>query len=118
MKVRFANNIPTVKELAELCGGRLIGDGECAVTSVCTDSREADGDTLFCAMRGERVDGHDYMQKAASLGCAAFLCERIPEDMSAVPYAAIVVPDTVKALGKLAKARREGELSGLPVTAV
>ena len=111
-------NLQTLADMAD--GERICHDlpSEPPIHYVCTDSREADGDTLFCAMRGERVDGHDYMQKAASLGCAAFLCERIPEDMSAVPYAAIVVPDTVKALGKLAKARREGELSGLPVTAV
>ena len=89
-----------------------------AVTHVCTDSREADVNTLFCAIRGERVDGHDYIPKAASLGCSAFLCERLPEEMPTIGWGAIEVPDTVEALGRLAAARRAGELSELAVTAV
>ncbi len=91
-----------------------------ALTHICTDSREADGNTLFCTIRGERVDGHDYMAKAASLGCTAFLCEHlpVPEEMPAMAWAAILVPDTVEALGRLANSRREGDLRALPVVAV
>ena len=110
-----------VKTLARMAGGELILRGlpsETVVTHICTDSREADGNTLFCAIRGERVDGHDYMTKTASLGCTAFLCERLPAEAPAVAYAAIVVPDTVEALSRLARARREEELSALPVVAV
>lgn len=109
--------------LAAMAGGKLMLNGVSvppAVTHICTDSREADGDTLFCAIRGERVDGHDYMVKAASIGCAVFLCERLPAYMPAdMPAcAAILVPDTVAALGRLASARRAGDLQDLPVTAV
>lgn len=87
------------------------------VTHICTDSREADETTLFCAMPGERVDGHDYMGKAAALGCRAFLCERLPEALADMACAAILVPDTVKALSCMACARRE-EMDRLPVVAV
>ncbi len=106
--------------LASMAGGRLILRGvedTRLLNHVCTDSREADETTLFCAIRGERVDGHTYMNKAAELGCIAFLCERIPVDMPDY-CAAILVPDTVEALGRLAAARRYGELGGLPVVAV
>jgi UDP-N-acetylmuramoyl-tripeptide--D-alanyl-D-alanine ligase len=101
--------------------GKLITCGvsdTAAVTHICTDSREADGNTLFCAMRGERVDGHDYIPKASSLGCSAFLCERIPENLPALTYAAILVEDTEAALGRLAAAYRAETLSNLPITAV
>ncbi len=104
--------------LAAMAGGTLRGlPSAPPVTHICTDSREADGNTLFCAIRGERVDGHDYMAKAASLGCSAFLCERLPADMPSA-CAAILVPDTVEAMGRLAGARRAGDLCGLPVAAV
>ena len=107
--------------LATMAGGKLVLLGvseSMGVTHVCTDSRETDGNTLFCAIRGERVDGHDYMAKAVSAGCSAFLCERLPSDLPACAYAAILVPDTVEAMSRLAGARRAGDLCNLPVVAV
>ena len=113
-----------LRTLAAMAGGTLITHGvsetsdTALITRICTDSREADGNTLFCAIRGERVDGHDYVEKAASLGCRAVLCERLPSLPEVIPVAAITVPDTVEALGRLANARRANDLQGLAVTAV
>ena len=107
--------------LAVMAGGKLILRGvseKVGVTHICTDSREADVNTLFCAIRGERVDGHDYVAKAADLGCSAFLCERLPDETSIFAYAAILVPDTVEAMSRLAGTRRERDLQDLPVVAV
>ncbi len=119
MKIQLYSSLD-LQALATMAGGRLILNGvepTRLVSHICTDSREADASTLFCAIRGERVDGHDYVAKAAELGSAVFLCERIPDAMPAV-YAAVLVPDTVEALGRLAAARRDGELRRLPVVAV
>ncbi len=92
-----------VKEAAKKYGWELktpLGDLP-LISSVCTDSREAEDGSLLAAIRGERVDGHDYIEKAYSYGCRFALCERIPdglpEDMSFA-----VVPDTVVALNLLA----------------
>ena len=107
--------------LASMAGGELTAHNiseDRTVTHVCTDSREADGTTLFCAIRGERVDGHSYMAKAAELGGIAFLCERIPEPLPAPSCAFIVVEDTVGALSALALSCREGEREALEVVAV
>lgn len=105
--------------LASMAGGELILRGmseQVGVTHICTDSRETDGNTLFCAIRGERVDGHNYMAKAAELGCAAFLCERVPEQAPSAAY--VVVEDTVAALSALALSRREEEMKTLSVVAI
>ena len=99
MKVRFANNIPTVKEIAELCGGRLIGDGSNTVTTVCTDSRESEEGTMFIAIVGERVDGHIFIEQVKKSGAVCALCSRIPDEAGDLPI--ILVEDTVKALGRL-----------------
>ena len=99
MKVNFANNIPTIKDIASLCGGRLYGKGEDRVTSVCTDSREACEGAMFIAIVGERVDGHNFIPSVISSGAACALCSRIPEDAENIPI--ILVEDTVKALGRL-----------------
>lgn len=116
--------------LAAMCGGRLFVRGHALpfpITRICTDSREADGETLFCAMRGERVDGHDYIPTAARAGCRTFLCEYLPEGWENIspespfgegPMFAIVVEDTVPALARLAAAVRAEALSEMQVVAV
>ena len=105
--------------LASMAGGELILRGvseQVGVTHICTDSREADEGPLFCAIRGERVDGHNYMAKANELGCTVFLCEKIPDNAPAASF--IVVEDTVAALSALALSRREGEMQDLSVVAI
>ena len=74
---------------------------------VVVDSRQVTPGSLFAALPGEQVDGHDYAAAAASKGAAAVLAARpLPE--VAVPV--IVVSDVTVALGLLAK----GVLGRLP----
>jgi len=117
MKITLATPM-TASALSLMAGGSLTGiqHTDPIITNICTDSREADQHTLFCAIRGERVDGHDYMQKAASLGCSAFLCEGLPEDAPSAAY--ILVEDTVNALSVLAGAHREETMKALSVVAI
>ena len=73
MKVNVGCNSLTMNELAGICGGMLcLAGGETNINlpfrSVCTDSRETEKDSLFVALGGARVDGHDYIGAALSLG--------------------------------------------------
>lgn len=109
MKVRIGKGEMSLGALAEVCGGKLFLKGlddSVAFSYIATDSREADRETLFAAMRGERVDGHDYMEKALALGDRVFLCERIPSALvdGKNAFGAVVVENTEKALGLLASA--------------
>ena len=74
---------------------------------ICTDSRECDGFTAFCALRGERVDGHDYIPNAIASGCSCVLCERSCEAIEEAGIAAVVVKDTEMALARFANACRQ-----------
>ena len=108
MKVNVGCNGLTMTELAEICGGMLCCVGgevnrDIPFRSVCTDSREAAEGTLFVALGGERVDGHDYIAAAVSSGNDCVLCERIPEAIDR-KYVAVVVDDSLRAVGELAKA--------------
>jgi UDP-N-acetylmuramoyl-L-alanyl-D-glutamate--2,6-diaminopimelate ligase len=47
-----------------------------AITGVAEDSREVGEGTLFVAVPGFHVDGHDYLARAAAAGAAAALVER------------------------------------------
>ncbi len=105
MKVTLGMNRITADDAARAVGGYVMPPeaGKLCFSAICTDSREVDADTLFCAIRGERVDGHKYI---ASSGCRVALGEYRPEGTDA---AVIVVDDTVSALGCLASEYRKNE---------
>ena len=77
-----------------------------------TDSRSLAPGNLFVALRGERFDGHDYVQSAEARGARALLLERAVRH----ERPALVVNDSGRAMGRLARAWRER--LGLPVVAV
>ena len=113
----------TAAEVAELVGGRVIGDGDAAVTGdVVVDSRLAAPGALFVALPGENVDGHDYAHRAVAAGATVVLAARaVPDDDGATLPSVVVVDDVVEALGALARAvlgrlRRSGELRVVAVT--
>lgn len=108
MKVNVGSAL-TMSELADMCGGMLclVGGQEnknLPFNTVCTDSRETEKGSLFVALGGERVDGHDYISSALARGGECVLCERIPENLNDRKYVALVVKDTLRAVGELAKA--------------
>ena len=88
----------TVSDIAAVTGGTLHGDGAAEVTGVVIDSRKAVRGSLFAALPGERVDGHDYIGKAFDLGAACALALRVPEGET---RPVVVVPDVAAALETL-----------------
>jgi len=91
-------------DLARAAGGRLVGPAERELTSVSTDTRTLGAGALFVAVKGESFDGHDFLAEAAARGAAAALVARAPDPK--LGLAAIVVGDTVLALGEIARAHR------------
>jgi UDP-N-acetylmuramoyl-tripeptide--D-alanyl-D-alanine ligase len=77
--------------------------GEARFVSVSTDSRTLSRDALFVALRGERFDGHRFLDAARERGAAAAM---VDEESKATAEAAqlplLVVADTRMALGRLA----------------
>ncbi|MCG6493160.1 UDP-N-acetylmuramoyl-tripeptide--D-alanyl-D-alanine ligase [Kitasatospora sp. A2-31] len=97
----------TLAEVAAAVGGTLDGaDPATLVTGpVEVDSRKMRPGGLFVAFAGERVDGHDYADRAVAAGAVAVLASR------PVGVPAVLVDSVVDALGKLARAvvaRAEG----------
>ena len=97
----------TLQEIAAACGGAYVGDealrSQC-VTSVERDSRQIQDGSLFLAIKGGRVDGHDFIEKCYDAGACCAICEKAPENPSK-PY--ILVDSTLEAVKKIAKAYRE-----------
>lgn len=122
MKITVGAGRVPVAKIAALCGGRILNigyDGEDLpdVAYICTDSREVEAGSMLCAIRGERVDGHDYMASAHERGGRVFLCERVPDGMPA-PCVCILIEDTVCGMGRLAAGYRETYLPDLYPVAI
>lgn len=93
----------TLQQVADACGGRVESAfAQTEVNGVCSDSRKLCQDQLFVALKGARFDGHDYIASALQLGAAGAVSER---KMPGQPV--VVVPDTLRALGDLARYYRE-----------
>ena len=74
--------------------------GDPSIGDVASDSRQVGEGTLFCCIRGEKSDGHDYAAEARERGALALLCERDP----GVGLPAIVVPSVRDVMGDAAAA--------------
>lgn len=71
--------------------------------SVQTDTRQLEPGSLFVALRGERFDGHDYLETAEQAGAIAAIVEHIDETVS-LPQ--IALGPTLAALQIIAAAWR------------
>lgn len=71
------------------------------ISSVQIDSRNVERDSAFVAIKGSQSDGHDYIDKAISLGATAIICENLPA--TRLPEIAYVqVRSTHEAVGIMA----------------
>lgn len=86
--------------------GRLVGVDaaleQAEITGVAIDTRKLQPGNLFVAIKGDHVDGHDYLDAAAERGAIAALVTRRVD--SALPQ--VLVDDAEVALGDLASAVR------------
>lgn len=74
------------------------------VTGVCIDSRELIPGDLFVALRGQRVDGHQFLATVSEEGAAAVMVEQHDPELSLTQ---IVVSDSQQGLGAIATLNRQ-----------
>ncbi|MEA2463838.1 MAG: UDP-N-acetylmuramoyl-tripeptide--D-alanyl-D-alanine ligase [Acidobacteriota bacterium] len=94
----------TFNQLAEMIGGRVIQGGDAVSSSVIIDSRDIKPGAVFFAIKGERLDGHDFVGQALEKGAVGAVVSRMPENVAG---ALIQVDDPNKALQKLASSIRD-----------
>jgi UDP-N-acetylmuramoyl-tripeptide--D-alanyl-D-alanine ligase len=91
----------TVAEILQATEGQAEGLGEQAIESVSIDSRELGPNALFVAIKGDRFDGHDFVETALANGAVAALVSR------GEGPGRIVVPDALEGMRDLARAARK-----------
>ena len=81
---------------------QLQTDKTIEILDLTTDSRKVKPGTLFCALKGLTVDGHDFIEEALQCGAIAVLCERILDFRLRENDKVFVVPNLYYRLGELA----------------
>jgi len=98
----------TLSNIAKVCGGTYIGTGQDAgreIQGISIDSRKMQKDWLFVATKGERVDGHSFIDQVIGQGAAAVVSEK---DLGETNFPYILVRDSFDALKKMAAFYRSG----------
>ena len=77
----------------------IYGTTDMSVNHIVFDSRCIVGKDLFVAQRGTAVDGHNYIEKAISLGATTIVCESIPNNLnSEVTYVEVMDSNVAMAI--------------------
>lgn len=89
--------------LEDLNTVEVVGPVDRNIVGVASDSRKAEKEGLFVAVRGTNTDGHKYIPVVTSTHVGAIVCEELPQVLDpGVTY--IRVADSADALGHLASA--------------
>lgn len=92
----------SLADIAQATEGQLIGENK-AFSQLCTDTRKLNAGDTFLALVGENFDGHNFIDQAINMGASAVVCQR----QSELPVSQILVDNTLKALGKIGKLKRQ-----------
>jgi UDP-N-acetylmuramoyl-L-alanyl-D-glutamate--2,6-diaminopimelate ligase len=93
--------------LTAISGFTLHGSDTLEITAITCDSRTVSPGTLFFALRGATVDGHDYIPAAIQAGATAVLLEDVSRAPADTPW--VMVTD-----GRSAMAAMAAEFQGNP----
>src|SRR3990167_2712985 len=95
--------------ISELLGCELssIMAADISITGISIDSRNIQPGQLFCALHGDRFDGHAFIADAVARGASAVLCENPLFLKGALAVPMLMVPSTLTALTSIAKYYRQ-----------
>jgi len=79
----------------------IIGKTDSVVDAIAFDSRAIVANTLFIAIKGTQVDGHQYIAQTIAAGAKVIVCEQMPSEMP-VETTFVQVENSAVALGIIA----------------
>lgn len=97
----------TIDEVVSATNGAARNVRALSFSGVAIDSREIEKDTLFIAIKGDRLDGHDFVAQAVENGAGAAIvaADKAAELPEHLPL--IVVSDPLQAMEELGRAARD-----------
>jgi UDP-N-acetylmuramoyl-tripeptide--D-alanyl-D-alanine ligase len=96
----------TIAEIMKATGGTLVqGETHARINSVGIDSRTVKKQELFIAVKGDVFDGHDFIDGVLARGVNVLVVHK-PIKVKNPKISVIMVRDTVRALGDIARFHR------------
>lgn len=92
----------SLDEIVKATKGKLLLNNNKEVEYISTSSKDIKENTLFIPIKGEKYDGHDFLEDAYNNGCRIFLIDKSHEFYKK-DISLIEVNDTLLALGSLAR---------------
>lgn len=89
----------STSQIIEVLGATAHRVSESTATGITTDSRSVKPGEIFLALRGEKFDGHDFVQQSIDQGA---VCAIVDAKFSKGDLPVIVVPDTLAAYQAIA----------------
>lgn len=102
----ITRTIKEMKEMLNIIDGNSSPFDHVKIKGVSIDSRHIQKDHLFIPLKGEKVDGHQFVEEAIKKGAACSLWDKsVPNPPEGLPI--LVVDDTLTALQELARSYRK-----------
>jgi len=96
------NPAATIRDISGAIGAECALPSDQPVTGVSTDTRTIVPGNVFFALRGERFDGHKFIDQAVQAGAAAVVVDSLDDPSAAGGSAVLEVKDTLLGLQRLA----------------
>lgn len=80
---------------------KITGAQPKGMRGVCYDSRKARRGSVFVALRGAKMDGHDYIRDAVNRGATTIVAEKAPDFRLPGRVTLVIAPDSRSALARL-----------------
>ena len=86
----------TVSQILDACKGTLLcGEKDTVIQSVCIDSRKVTPGALFVPIKGERNNGHDYIDSVLEAGAAATLTQEHDHAQGQQAWIRVEIPESL-----------------------
>ena len=113
----MANNaLWTIDELVAATAGEAIGRPAVPLTGVSIDTRTLSAGDIFVAIKGDKLDGHDFVPAALAAGAGLAVVSRVSDAMRAAGPLLVVRDDPLHGLenmGRAARARSAARIVGV-----
>ena len=94
-----------ISEISDIIEAKFVGKADGEINNLLIDSRNiiSSPNTLFFAIKGQRNDGHDFIEDLYDRGIQNFVVEYLPKNQFSFPKANfLIVKNSLQALQKLA----------------
>jgi UDP-N-acetylmuramoyl-tripeptide--D-alanyl-D-alanine ligase len=97
----------TTQELLAATSGMLQGNVRGVMNGVSIDSRSVAAGDIFVAIKGDAMDGHDFVVKALQAGAGVAMVSRVTDEMREAGAVLQVAEDPLRGLENMGRAARE-----------